>query len=122
MAASNALTIRDYDPRWPRDFAALRERLAAAMGDVVDRVEHVGSTAVPGMVAKPIIDLDALLRAARDLPLAIERLAAIGYTYQGDRGIVGRESFRAADDDASPAHHLYVCPPGNAEFARHVAL
>jgi GrpB-like predicted nucleotidyltransferase (UPF0157 family) len=122
MTSTNTLTILEYDPRWPAMFALLRDRVAAALGEeIADRIEHVGSTSVPGMVAKPIIDIDVLLRGAADLPLAIERLAAIGYEHQGDRGIVGREAFRK-DDASLPAHHLYVCPPNSPEFARHVAL
>jgi GrpB-like predicted nucleotidyltransferase (UPF0157 family) len=121
MTASNVLAISEYDPGWPSLFAGLRARVAAAMGELVDRVEHVGSTSVPGMVAKPVIDMDVLLRRAADLPLAIERLATIGYEHQGDRGIVGREAFRT-NDASLPAHHLYVCPPESQEFRRHVAL
>src|SRR5438552_1119268 len=121
MSVSDAIVISDYDPDWPRMFELLRERVAAALGEIVDRIEHVGSTSVPGMRAKPVIDLDVLLRSGDDLAVAIERLARIGYEYQGNRGIPGRESFRTTDA-ALPAHHLYVCPPRSAEFARHIAL
>src|SRR5213593_1847831 len=121
MSVSEALVISDYDPRWPRMFEQLRERVAAALGEIVDRIEHVGSTSVRGMSAKPVIDLDVLLRFEHDLAVAIERLARIGYEYQGNRGIPGREAFRTTDA-AMPAHHLYVCPARSAEFARHVAL
>jgi GrpB-like predicted nucleotidyltransferase (UPF0157 family) len=83
-------------------------------------IEHVGSTAVPGLAAKPVIDLDVLLRSAEDLPLAIRRLADLGYVHQGDLGIAEREAFAAPPGQA--AHHLYVCPPESAEFRRHLAL
>jgi GrpB-like predicted nucleotidyltransferase (UPF0157 family) len=83
-------------------------------------IEHVGSTAVPGLAAKPIIDIDTLLRSATDLPLVIARLASAGYEYQGDLGVAGREAFRTPPDEIP--HHLYVCPPLSGEFRRHVAF
>src|SRR5258708_529850 len=97
MTAWNVLAISEYAPGWAIRFAALGGRGAAAMGEVVDCIEHVGSTSAPGMVAKPAIDMDVLLRRAGDLPLAIDPLAAIGYEHQGDRDIVGREAFRTTD-------------------------
>jgi GrpB-like predicted nucleotidyltransferase (UPF0157 family) len=83
-------------------------------------VEHVGSTAVIGLAAKPIIDMDILLASADALTEAIERLANLGYTYQGDLGIPEREAFLAAADDFP--HHLYVCPPHSREYQRHLAF
>lgn len=80
--------------------------------------EHVGSTAVLRLAAKPIIDIDVLLRSTADLPLVISRLAALGYGHQGDLGITGREAF-LAPSRLFP-HHLYVCPPDSRELARHI--
>jgi hypothetical protein len=50
-----------YDPRWPETFAALRDQIAAVLGPLARRIEHIGSTAVPGLSAKPIIDLDVVI-------------------------------------------------------------
>jgi len=61
----------------------------------VSAIEHVGSTSVPGLAAKPIIDLDVLLASAAYLPETIRRLATFGHEHQGDLGIAGREAFRA---------------------------
>jgi GrpB-like predicted nucleotidyltransferase (UPF0157 family) len=80
------IVVVDYDPTWPDLFAALRAPVAAALGDVAVAIEHVGSTAVPGLAAKPIIDLDVAIRTETDLPEAIERLARLGYAYEGDLG------------------------------------
>jgi GrpB-like predicted nucleotidyltransferase (UPF0157 family) len=55
------VVIEDYDPRWPPAFAALAARLAGALGALTSRIEHIGSTAVPGLCAKPIIDVDVVL-------------------------------------------------------------
>ena len=117
---ANRVVIEDYDPRWPWIFEMLRSRIAIVLDGVADSIEHVGSTAVPGLAAKPVIDIDVLLRSPSDLPLAIARLADLGYEYRGDLGVVGREAFRAMPDDFS--HHLYVCPPDSREYRRHIAF
>jgi GrpB-like predicted nucleotidyltransferase (UPF0157 family) len=117
---ADPITVVDYDPRWPAVFEMLRAEVAGALGDLALAIEHVGSTAVPGLAAKPIIDMDVLLRSASDLSVCMERLAALGYKHRGDLGIPKREAFAAPPD--RPAHHLYVCPPESREFRRHVAL
>ena len=83
-------------------------------------IEHVGSTAVPDLAAKPIIDIDALLASETMLTAATERLASLGYIHRGNLGIPEREAFRAPAND--PPHDLYVCPPCRAEFGRHMAF
>lgn len=110
--------VVDYDPAWPMAFEALRSRAAQALGEVAWTIIHVGSTAVPGLAAKPIIDLDVVLRAPADLPAAIERLATIGYVHEGDLGIPGREAF--VWPSGEKRHHLYVLAAGSAEFQRQV--
>jgi GrpB-like predicted nucleotidyltransferase (UPF0157 family) len=115
---SEPIIIEDYDQRWPERFELLRSRLALALESVAAAIEHVGSTAVPGLAAKPIIDVDVLLRSAADLPQAIERLATLGYQHRGDLGVPGREAFRSPLNDLP--HHLYVHPPESREYIRHI--
>ena len=98
----------------------LRSRVAPALGEIAAAIEHVGSTSVPGLAAKPIIDIDVLLAAREGLPTVIARLAALGYAHEGDLGIAGREAFRHAPD--LPIHNLYVCTPDCTEYRRHVAF
>ncbi|HEX4545170.1 MAG TPA: GrpB family protein, partial [Candidatus Acidoferrum sp.] len=66
---SSRIMIADYDPRWPEQFETLRSRIAAALGDLAIAIEHIGSTAVPGLAAKPVIDIDVLMRSDADLSL-----------------------------------------------------
>jgi GrpB-like predicted nucleotidyltransferase (UPF0157 family) len=113
----SGIVIVEYDPSWPSRFATLAATVTAALGPVLVRVEHVGSTAVPGLPAKPVIDIDAVVRPA-DVVEAIGRLAAVGYIHQGERGVAGREAF-AAPAGAAP-HHLYVCPVGSPALAEHL--
>jgi GrpB-like predicted nucleotidyltransferase (UPF0157 family) len=112
--------IADYDPRWPEQFETLRSRIAEALGDLAITIEHIGSTAVPGLAAKPVIDIDVLMRSDADLSLVTSKLALLGYDRRGDLGIPGREAFRAPPDDFP--HHLYVCPPHSQEYRRHIAF
>ena len=114
------MIIEDYNPRWPQLFEMLRSRIAAVLDEVSISIEHVGSTAVPGLAAKPIIDIDVLLRSSADLPVVIRKLADLGYEHRGDLGISGREAFRAKSGDVH--HHLYVCLPGSPEYERHIAF
>jgi GrpB-like predicted nucleotidyltransferase (UPF0157 family) len=114
------VVIVDYDPRWPATFASLADRLAAALGSLAVGIEHVGSTAVPGLAAKPIIDLDVVIASRADLPAVIDRLRLLGYDHEGDLGVPGRDAF--ASPPGGPSHHLYVCPAGSPALARHLAL
>jgi GrpB-like predicted nucleotidyltransferase (UPF0157 family) len=109
--------IVEYDPRWPGYFQELRAPVVAALGDLVVTVEHVGSTAVPGLAAKPIIDIDVVVRSVTDIPESIVRLAALGYIHRGDLGISGREAF--VSPAGKPRHHLYLCALGCDELRRH---
>jgi GrpB-like predicted nucleotidyltransferase (UPF0157 family) len=117
---ANSITISNYDSNWPILFQCLRKRIADALGDMIAAIEHVGSTAVPNLAAKPIIDIDVLLASETMLPVAIERLAGLGYIHRGNLGIPEREAFFAPASD--PPHHLYLCPPCSAEFRKHVAF
>lgn len=112
--------VVDYDSSWPDMFEALRGPVWAAVRDVAISVEHVGSTAVPGLSAKPIIDIDVVVASSDSMSEAIERLATLGYVHRGNLGIEDREAFESPQ--GRPAHHLYVCPQGSAAHANHLAL
>jgi GrpB-like predicted nucleotidyltransferase (UPF0157 family) len=113
------IVIVDYDPEWPRAFKAIRDRAAAAVGEVAVAIEHVGSTAVPGLAAKPVIDLVVVVEP-EDVQRAVERLVAIGYVHRGNLGVEGREAFSAPEDD--PRHHLYVSPTDSEELRAQLAF
>lgn len=112
--------IADYDPQWPATFEQLRVQIADALGTLALRIEHVGSTAVPGLAAKPIIDLDVVIGAVSDLPAVTARLRMLGYQPEGDLGIPGREAFTTPP--SAPPHHLYVCALDSRELARHLTF
>ncbi len=115
-----AIVIAPYDPAWPQVFESIRSRLAEALGATALTIEHVGSTAVPGLAAKPVIDIDVMIASEADLPSAISALATIGYVHEGEIGIPGRHAFRPPA--GLPKHHPYVCALGSRELQRHLAF
>ena len=114
-------TVVEYDERWPLWFLEIHAVLSGLMVGVPHEIEHVGSTAVPGLAAKPIIDLDVVVPLPEQVPEAITALVAGGYQHEGDLGITGREAFEAPAS-ALPYHHLYVVVAGNKPYQDHVVL
>jgi len=113
------IIIVEYDPHWPEQFADLSSQLSKVVGELVLAIEHVGSTSVPGLAAKPIIDLD-LVVAPDHVEQAIRRLAKGGYEHRGDLGIEGREAFWQPPHRIP--HHLYLCPDGSLGLRNHLAV
>ena len=114
------IVVIDYDPAWPLVFEGLRARVWAVLGDFALAIEHIGSTSVPGLAAKPIIDMSVVVQFPGQIPLAIERLATLGYVHRGNLGVEGREAFQSPPE--LPAHHLYVCPKGSLGLTNPLAL
>ena len=115
-----AIVVVDYDPAWPAVFERLCARIWPVVRDVALEIEHLGSTSVPGLAAKPIIDMSLVVASAAEVPLAIERLATMGYEHRGDLGIAGREAFN--NPDGLPAHHLYLCSRDSLGLANPLAV
>ena len=116
--------VEPYDPSWPLRFEAIRGFLESGLVGVDCAIEHVGSTAVPGMVAKPIIDVDIVIGPGT-FPGVKARLEALGYVHQGDLGLPGREGFDLVDADVRgrlATHHLYACEAGAYELRKHLAF
>ena len=112
--------ISEYDPRWPALFCELRDALPAGLRMCARSIEHVGSTAVPGLAAKPIIDIDVVVADEADVAEAIAMLAAAGYPHKGDAGVPGREAFDQPPH--LPEHHLYLCVEGAGPLVAHLRL
>ncbi len=114
-------TVVEYDERWPLWFLEISSVLSPLLAEVPHEIEHVGSTAVPGLAAKPIIDLDVVVPAPEQVPAAIKALVAGGYQHEGNLGITGREAFQAPAGPL-PYHHLYVVVAGTKPHQDHVVL
>ena len=116
------VTVVPYDKAWQSDFEAIKREIEAAVADLIVGIEHVGSTSVAGMSAKPCIDLDVIIRDYTVFPAVVEKLKSIGYIHEGDLGIKGREAFRYSNKPHLQTHHLYVCPQDSAELHRHITF
>ena len=116
------VTVADHDLQWAQNFEAITAEIRAALGELAQAVHHVGSTAVPGMAAKPIIDLDIEIADDSLFPAVVEKLAGIGYFHEGDLGIPQREAFRYDGKEHLQKHHLYVCPTDSPELKRHLVF
>ena len=116
------VTVVPYDPAWPSDFKAITAEIEAAIGQWILGIEHVGSTSVEGMSAKPCIDLDVIIPDYSVFDAVVSGLASIGYLHEGDLGIQGREAFAYSDKPHLKKHHLYVCPQNSGELRRHITF
>ena len=114
--------VQPYDEAWKADFKAIRDELDAVLKDLVLQIEHVGSTSVEGLSAKPIIDIDVVIEDRTCLPAVISALEKIGYTHEGDLGIPGREAFKYSGKEHLRQHHLYVCTKDAEELKRHIGF
>ncbi|WP_416952226.1 GrpB family protein [Nocardioides sp. T5] len=114
-----SIEVVDWSPRWAEQFDEVATVLRTALADVASaRVEHVGSTSVPGLAAKPVLDVDVIVDA-HDVPQAIAALEGVGYVHRGDLGVTGREAFHAPD---GPRRNVYVCVAGTANVRNHLAV
>ena len=84
------ITVVDYDPDWPRQFQAEAARIRAVLGDNCAAIYHIGSTAVPGLAAKPILDIMLVVENLEAVDRAAPAFEAMGYEYLGEFGIPGR--------------------------------
>lgn len=116
------IVVEPFDEHWRLDFLKIQNELTDALGQLAIRIEHVGSTSVQGLSAKPIIDIDVVIKDYNALKDTISALEKIGYQYEGDLGIPGREAFRYDGKDHLKKHHLYVCPADSPELKRHIAF
>ena len=111
-----------YDESWKNAFEKIKSEIEAEIGDMILGIEHVGSTSVPGMSAKPCIDIDVIIRDYSVFDEIVKKLAAIGYIHEGDLGIKDREAFKYVDKPHLMLHHLYVCPRYSEELRRHITF
>lgn len=113
------MVIQKYNPKWEEDFLEIKVFLEKNVTEYIS-IEHVGSTSVPGMNAKPVIDIDVVVEDREQFLRLKVQLEKLGYVHEGDRGISGREAF---DDSKVPIQieqHLYVCQKDNVELLRHL--
>ncbi|MBC6973370.1 GrpB family protein [Bacillus sp. Xin] len=119
---TRVIEIKPYNPEWKTEFQKIKLMIESYIGDLILRIEHVGSTSVEGLAAKPIIDIDVIIESYDILPDIIKRLEKEGYHHQGNLGVEGREAFQRNKEDHVMKYHLYVCPKDGKGYLEHIAL
>jgi len=114
------IEVLDYDPRWAIKFNVEKASLNQAIGSVALNIEHIGSTAVIGLAAKPIIDVLIEVSSLEDLDYRNPQLEAIGYVTKGENGIEGRRYFQRGADERT--HHVHAFLSGDKNLLRHRAF
>jgi GrpB-like predicted nucleotidyltransferase (UPF0157 family) len=116
------IVIVDYDLRWPTLYEEERARILAAIGPYITAIEHVGSTSVPGLGAKPVIDIMLGVQRLADADLCIEPIQNLGYIYvpEYEDEIPGRRFFKKLLADGTHTHHLHLVETSSAFWEEHL--
>ncbi len=117
MTEEKKVIVEDYSPLWPLAFEKLKAIYEIHVGYLSLDIQHVGSTSVKGLSAKPILDIDIIIESREILKEIISKLEKLGYNYIGDLGVKDREAFKRHPDKNLPneidlikqKHNLYVC-------------
>ncbi|MCG9755466.1 GrpB family protein [Shewanella insulae] len=117
---SRLIEVLDYQGHWPAAFEAEKALLQQALGEAGMTIEHIGSTSVPGLAAKPTIDILAEVESLAALDARTEHLTALGYIPRGENGISGRRYFCKGSERRT--HHLHVFQSGNGQLISHRAF
>jgi len=116
------VVVVPYDEKWNQEFEKIKQELSRELDNLVMAIEHVGSTSVEGLAAKPVIDIDIVIKDYNSFEAVKEALSQIGYTHEGDLGVKDRQAFKYSDKPHLMRHHLYVCPEYSEELKRHIAF
>lgn len=120
--------LQPYDPAWHEEFLHLKKLFTDELNEFSIEVEHVGSTAIPGLIAKPILDIDIIIEKKDQLNGISQKLEKLGYINRGEQGIAGRFAFRQATDSTPMTansmkwmtQHLYVCFADSLALKNHL--
>lgn len=116
------VVVVPYDEGWKNAFEEIKNEIEAEIGDLILGIEHIGSTSVKGMSAKPCIDIDVIIKDYSVFEEIVRKLEGIGYIHEGDLGIKDREAFEYSNKPHLMMHHLYVCPQHSEELQHHIVF
>lgn len=115
--SSGQLLLVAYEPDWPLIFRTERERLSACLENYILDIQHIGSTSIPGMIAKPILDIGVAVANFDEAAVCIPLLEQPGYRYKGENGIARRHYFVKGDPRT---HHLHMLEVTSEEWKNHL--
>ena len=118
---AGSLEVTDYDTDWPRLYEEEAATIREALGDSVVAVEHMGSTAVPGLAGKPVIDISVGLRRSELTDAEVAAMARLGYEYLGEFGLPGRLYFRK-NEGGRRTHQVHAVEHEGEHWHRHRAF
>ena len=111
--------LSPYQDTWAKLFKEEKWRLEEAIGEGILDVQHIGSTAVPGLTAKPILDIGVAVKNFEEAFALISPIEALGYTYRGENGIARRHYFVKGPADKR-THHIHMFEESNEEWTTHL--
>ena len=117
MSSEDPIVVVDYNANWCNQYEQEKQQILLALGDSVTNIQHIGSTAVPGLAAKPVIDMLLGLKQIPPLLSHISSLAAMGYSYYGELGIPDRHYFRRG---MPRTHQIHAVLTDGEFWQRHI--
>jgi len=114
--------MEPHNPNWTRQFAQEAAVIMSAVGSTAIDVHHIGSTAIPGIYAKPVLDLLLVVRSVDALDNKQSAIEALGYEARGEYGIPGRRFYRRDSADGDRTHQVHAFEAGCPQIARHLAF
>ena len=120
--AQSRISVLPYDPRWPHEFERSSAEAANALGASILAIHHIGSTSIPGIYAKPVIDMLAVVSDFSEIDQHPDRMERLGYEVMGEFGILGRRYFRRDDSTGRRTHQIHAFAGGSPHVRRHLAF
>jgi GrpB-like predicted nucleotidyltransferase (UPF0157 family) len=116
------VNVVPYSDMWTQLFQTESDRIGYALGNVVTHIHHIGSTAIPGIQAKPIIDILIEVCETLELDIRSQAMRELGYEVLGEFGIPGRRYYRKGNVQGIKTHHLHAFQVDDSNIARHLAF
>lgn len=116
------IAVVPYDPRWPQEFERAAGEVIPALGPSLLAVHHIGSTSIPGMYAKPVIDILVIVEELHALDERTAEMQTLDYQVLGEFGMEGRRYFRRDDSTGKRTHQIHAFAQGSPHVARHLAF
>ena len=114
------MEVHPYDPAWPVAYGEEAARLAETLGEEIVHLHHIGSTAVPGLASKAVIDICLEVRAVERLDAFDEAMRSLGYDPRGENGIPGRRFYAKGGDERT--HHVHAFTAGDPHAREHLVF
>lgn len=116
------IEVVPHDPRWREEFDKESAQIAAALGKNVAAIHHIGSTSIPGIYAKPVIDMLVEVEDIAEVESRSAEMGSLGYEVMGEFGIAGRRYFRKDDSAGVRTHQVHAFEAGSPDVVRHLAF